>query len=300
MLNASRYVLPYLICVLIALNGCSVFDREEDIPAILRIDSFSLIDNPDVDEGALTHDITDAWVFIDGDLNGIYELPAEIPVLAEGMHDLLIGPGIKVSTISTLRDNYLFYQAYDERLDLEPGETITVMPSVAYRDEGDNYTYLVVEDFEDSFLEVEPNTNTDAEIRLTNQPSQVRSGYGSGIIQITDTTKAAWIRTSEDFVLPQLGKVVYLELDYYTQYDLVIGVHLNNAGVSDENVNYLTLKASESEEVEWKKAYVALTSVHGPALNMESAYIYFLPDLLSSTKTDGIILLDNIKILHQK
>lgn len=280
-------------------GSCTLLDKEEPLPAWVRIDSFKLLDNPNVDEGSLKHDITDAWVFIDDELLGIYELPAEVPVLDEGKHRLLIGPGIKVSTISTLRDNYLFYTAHESEINLVPGETTPVLPEVSYRDEDALYKYLIVEEFEDNFLELEPNTNTDALIKRTTDLALVYEGTGSGMIQILDTTKNAWIRTSEDFVLPTGGKVIYLELDYYSQYDLVIGVHINNSGIADQNINYLTLKA-QGNEVEWKKAYVALTSTINQAYNMESAYVYFLPDIQASTRNDGIVLLDNIKIMHQQ
>ncbi|MEQ9187090.1 MAG: hypothetical protein RLP15_05095 [Cryomorphaceae bacterium] len=288
------------LAAMFATSSCDLVDRDEPIPAWIRIDSMSLVDNPDVNEGELSHNITDAWVFIDDELIGIFELPTEVPILDEGNHELLIGPGIKVSTISTLRDNYLFYNAYSTKVKLIPGEKETITPIVSYRDESTNFTYKVVEEFEDVFIELSANTNSDADIQRTTDASLVKYGYGAGLIEITDTTSAAWIRTTEDFVLPQMGKIVYLELDYYTQYDLVVGVHINQNVLADQNVNYLILKASESEEPEWKKAYVALTSVLAQPTDMESAYIYFLPDILSSNRESGIVLLDNIKLLYQQ
>jgi hypothetical protein len=284
----------------VAISSCTLLDREEPLPAWLVIDSISVQDNPNITEGSVRSDITDAWVFIDDEMIGIYELPTEIPILDEGTHRLLIGPGIKVSTISTLRDNYLFYTAFSSEVTLVPGEKIRLEPSVMYRDEDDQYKYIVVEEFEDSFLELEANTNSDAGIRRTTDDAYVYEGNGSGVIQITDTNESVWIRTSEDFVLPQEGKFVYLEMDYYTEFDLVIGVHINNGPVSDQNVNYLTLKANESGNIEWKKAYIALTDALSEGRNMQSAYIYFLPDLVATSKTEGLVLLDNIKILYQK
>src|SRR5690606_30790445 len=81
--------------------------------------------------------------------------PAKIPALYEGNHKLLIGPGIKVSTVSTLRDNYLFMEAFETSLNFVPGETQAVSPIVRYRDETNDYNYIVVEDFEDSFIDME-------------------------------------------------------------------------------------------------------------------------------------------------
>ncbi len=300
LLQGIRYVMLAALLAMIVVSSCDLVDRDEPTPSWITIDSMTMVDNPNVDEGALSQDISDAWVFIDDELIGIFELPADIPILDEGKHKLLVGPGIKVSTVSTLRDNYLFYNAHQQDVTLTPGEKVNIIPSISYRDEGNNFKYLIVEEFEDAFIELNPNDNTDAEIKRTTEGDYVKYGYGAGLIEITDTTKAAWIRTTEDFVLPQLGKIVFLELDYYTQYDLVIGVHINQNVLADKNVNYLVLRASQSEEVEWKKAYVALTSVLSDQVDMQSVYMYFLPDIQSSTRDNGIVLLDNIKILYQQ
>jgi len=286
-------------CVSLIGSACSVFTSPEPEPSWIHIDRFELVDNPNVDEGSLSHDITDAWVFVDEEMIGIFELPADIPILQTGDHRLLIGPGIKVSTISTLRDNYVFYGAHEQVFHFAEGERTTLVPQVQYRDEGSTYKYMIVEDFEDVFSEMEAVEASEVQIERTTDPENVFEGTGSGLFSINDTVTSAGFRTSGLFDLPQNGKAVYMEFDYYTEYELTIGVHINNTGFQDETVDYLTLK-KYTDGARWKKAYVALTSIISAGANPESEYIYFLPQLSNEgAPEEGIVLIDNIKVLYE-
>ena len=72
-----------LYCVLMlafAALSCDSIDIFDERPAYLQIDSFVLADNPNADEGSLNHNIVDAWVFIDDEMIGVFELPATIPI----------------------------------------------------------------------------------------------------------------------------------------------------------------------------------------------------------------------------
>jgi len=285
------------------LFSCDVINPEEEEPSWLHIDSISLKKNPDngADEGSLSHDITDAWVFIDDEMIGIFELPATIPILAAGKHKLTVGPGIKVSTVSTLRDNYLFYEAFiDEEFELKKGEVIELNPVVRYRSEGQVYQYMVVEDFEDLFLHFEAANGSQRGIRQTNAPDSVFEGTGSGLIRISDQDTAVAIKTTENYVLPNLGKVVYMELNYYTDFYVTLGVYVNNNGVQDQVKDYLTLRPTTDTDKKWKKAYVALTSVISSATNPIDYYIYLNVNINDADRKNGVVMIDNVKLLYQK
>jgi len=298
-MNTKVNVLYAFLLSLFGLSSCSLFDKTEPTPAWIRIEKIELIDNPNVSEGSLSSDITDAWVYIDDNIIGVFELPADIPILEEGEHELLVGPGIKVSTVSTLRDNYLFYNAYGQQVNLVPGEILTIEPQVSYRDEGSNYLYYILEDFEDSFIEMSSVSGSDAEIFRTTDPANVFEGKGSGIVTITDTTTAVGFRTSENLQLSLNGKAVYLEIDYYTDFDLTIGLHIDNGPLSAQTIDYLTLRPSNDPNVTWRKAYIALTSVLSQATNFQYTYVYFLPQVSEQNAINGKVLIDNIKIMSQ-
>ena len=298
-MNIKVNVLCAFLISLIGFNSCSLFDKTEPTPAWIRIEKIDIVDNPNVNEGSLSSDITDAWVYIDDNIIGVFELPADIPILEEGEHQLLVGPGIKVSTVSTLRDNYLFYDAYESKVNLIPGEILNIEPEISYRDEGSSYLYYVVEDFEDSFIEMSAITGSDAEILRTTETDIVFEGNASGIVNITDSINAVGFRTSENIEFSLQGKAVYLEMDYYTEFDLIVGLHIDNGPLSAQTIDYLTLKASEDSEVKWRKAYIALTSVLSQATNFQFGYIYFLPQVSEADPKNGKVLIDNIKIMSQ-
>ena len=92
--------------LLIAVTNLKVIKQFQPI---LQIDSVSL-DTNYYEQGSNFKAITDAWVYVDDGLIGAFELPATIPVLAEGKHKLEIRPGIKLNGISSTRAPYPFYQ----------------------------------------------------------------------------------------------------------------------------------------------------------------------------------------------
>lgn len=303
MLRKIYNVLLFLLVSAGCLSSCDVINPEEEEPSWIRIDSFSITKNPENagKDGSLSHDIVDAWVFVDDEMIGIFELPATIPVLDEGKHKLTVGPGIKVSTVSTLRDNYLFYEAFiDNEFELKRGGIIELNPGVRYRSALDNYEYLVVEDFDDpnKVLQLEKVNESDTGISLTTDPGLVFEGIGSGVIHISAENSIVAIKTKENYILPNKGKIVYMELDYYTDFEVTIGVYVNNNIYQDEVVDYLTLRPA----TEWKKAYVALTSVISGAVNPQNYYFYFNVNFGDDEVAgkDGKVIIDNVKLLYQK
>src|SRR5687768_8161045 len=98
---ATLHYFFFVSCFILFISSCEVINPSEDIPSYIRIDSISVIDtttNNPVFKGSQR--VTDAWIFIDGILHGVYELPATFPVLEEGTHKLTIYGGIQVNGIA--------------------------------------------------------------------------------------------------------------------------------------------------------------------------------------------------------
>ena len=134
----------YLL-VLLPLLFLSSCKKDDNTPAWLIIDHFDLVTN-EVSEGANSHGITDAWVFMDGQALGVFPLPARIPILAEGSHDFVIYAGVKMNGISDTRTKYPFYERHDLTLNLAKNEEFTVNPTITYKS---NLQFKMIEDFED-------------------------------------------------------------------------------------------------------------------------------------------------------
>ena len=47
--------------------------------------------------GSITENITDVWVYIEDNLQGVYEIPVEFPVLEEGIKNIRVKAGIKAN-----------------------------------------------------------------------------------------------------------------------------------------------------------------------------------------------------------
>lgn len=279
-----------------ALQACDLINPDEDEPAFLKIDSIRLSESF-ISHGSVSHNITDAWVFVNDEMIGIFELPATIPVLAEGEQSLLIGPGIEVSGLSELRDNYLFYTAYSTPFNFIPGEIQEVEPVVRYREEGNNYIYDVVDDFENIFSGFAPSNQSDTTIIKSEAADEVFEGNASGVINITPDMDFVQIQTASAYELPLAGKVIYMELDYNTEVEFTIGVFINNNGFQDQIIDYITLRKTNGQ---WKKAYIALTALLSNSVNPENFIFYFRSGLPAGGGVSGKIMLDNVKLMIQR
>lgn len=301
-MSLNRFVLLFIVASSIA-TGCQLIDPIEDVPSYIQIDSFRMEDNLLADEGSLSHDIRDAWVFIDDEMIGIFELPAKIPILEDGTHKLTIGPGIFVSTNSLRRDNYPFYNAFiDENFNLIPGETQFVTPVSSYRTPENTYSYEIIDDFESIVVQIDSFGGSQVAIEQTEDPRYVFEGDGSGLMSIKSTDSLAFFRTPvRDF--PGGGNLTYLEIDYYTDFTLSIYGRAINTGLTDETFELINLKPTTDEDGEdvWKKAYINMTSMTSGASNPSGFYIFFSVGLSqSSQRKDGFVGIDNIKFMYQK
>ena len=73
----------FFILIGIIFNSCSKADYEATVPAYISVPSITLTTDY-ATQGSASSKITDAWVFVNDDLVGVYELPATFPVLKEG------------------------------------------------------------------------------------------------------------------------------------------------------------------------------------------------------------------------
>ena len=129
--------ITYFLIVLV-LSSCQKEDTA-GIPTYIKIDNIAL------DQGNTTSNITDAWIYINGQLQGVYELPAKFPVLEQGNTDIKVYAGIKNNGISTERATYPFYNPYTINTELSINSTREIKPEISIKENisgGDNLVYL--------------------------------------------------------------------------------------------------------------------------------------------------------------
>jgi hypothetical protein len=247
-----------------------------DIPSYITIESITLDENS-------THNITDAWVYIDDNLQGVYELPANFPVLAQGKHKLRVKAGIKDNGIAGTRIPYLFYSSYIvEEQEFNPETTMSITPIVSYLLSANFF----IEDFETGLsLDVDSITFSIDDI------NPIDGNYG--VITLTDSIFLTEVITDKLEDLPQAGAPVYLELDYKCNTPFLVGIYVNFPQSSVLQKDLLWINPKE----DWNKIYVNLTSIISEAVGAEFFKVFFGIQRDFSLDTNTIYF-DNLKIVY--
>lgn len=282
--NFKNYIL--LLFVGTVFCTCSKEKYEATIPTYVTINDITLTTNAST-EGAATESITDAWVFVNDDLVGIYELPATFPVLVEGNVEIKVFAGIKDNGVSTSRARYLMYDPHTENVNLIPGESISLTPTVTYNS-GVQFKWM--EDFENASLSFLYHPASDTTI--FKQTNSVRTGAFSGEVFL-DAGMNFFEATSIAYNdIPRSLSPVYLELDFKTNEDVLIGVYHDN-----DQYGVVTLNTAD----EWKKIYINLTDVISIRQSATAVKIFIGIQSTASSPfltPNPNIFIDNIKLLH--
>lgn len=286
----KKYTLLF-ITISVLISSC-----KEDITASwLKIDKIDLNTNATT-EGVNSHDIADAWVYMDNQPLGVFELPCEIPILDEGEHDFVIFAGIKSNGINATRIRYPFYKPTEFTLTLTKGETVSYTPSVSYKSD---LAYITREDFEDTGIILSPNTQYDTSkiqiISKTNYPDIVEYGDNCGKMTLTSLDTIVQVFTDLTTGIPQ-GQV-FMELDYMNTNTFAVGLITQTASTYTNNNPFIQINSQDDNDLKWKKIYLDLTEY----LNYLSNPVYFeyyIVSSLDSGKSEAVVYLDNIKIVH--
>jgi hypothetical protein len=292
MAHPFRKLLVPAAFIILLLPSCSLFDKDEPIPAYIRIDHFNLVANPagfgsnspeTGNEGSLSHKITDAWVYVDETFLGCFELPVTIPAIYEGVHHVRIKPGIKVNGIAATRAPYPFYKLWEQDVDFQKGTAVTLNPSTMYESSSH---FVNMDDFEGISI-IDTTSNSQVDINTTSDPAYVFEGSKSGF---------AYLKPGETFfecespykVLPKGSSPVFLEFNYKCDQQFTVGVVAQSPFRAEPILN---LNPTSS----WNKAYLYLT----PSVTPTSAINYKVLFFMGSAGSDSTaFLIDNIKIVY--
>jgi hypothetical protein len=288
-----RFISGFLF-VFIFLSGCNLYNPAEPVPSYIRINKIDLVTTSE--QGTNSSKITDAWVYVDEELIGCFELPATIPVLFEGTHQVVIKAGIKVNGISATRAPYPFYERFVESTNLQRGTVVTMAP-VVYYVSNLNWAAIWQENFEGAGISLSPSPfGTDTNMRkVTIMPGTtdpyVFEGMGSGVANVP-VLAPKFENVSDMFVLPRGDSPSFLELNYKCNYQVVVGLVANT---STGLTRYKVINLNTSPE--WNKIYIYLNPVI-TATGGATGYSVFLGMLNTSTVNDPFLAVDNIKLLH--
>jgi hypothetical protein len=279
-----------LFCCAVLFSACV---RNNPKPIWLKIDHWTLQSNgSDANLGMLTHNLSEAWVYVDNKVIGVFELPCKIPVLASGNKKIQIYPAIRNNGIAATKKIYPFCKPMEFNLDLVEGQTYEIDAVTEY------YEGLQCwkEDFTANTFAIETIEPSNTVLMLGNDPDiSISPNNQYGRIHFT-TSDSLWLaHTIDNLDLPS-SQEVYLEIDYRNTNNLLTGVlALTNSG-AEENP-YILLNAQDPSTVRWKKIYIDLQEIISYSTSANAFQIYF-NTLIDSGKTESDIYLDNIKVVY--
>ena len=272
-----KHSFPYFIILIFILISCN---KEEEIPSYIGINDFNLTSNSSFGEN--TENITDVWIYIDENLQGVYEIPVTFPVLNKGLQNIRIKAGVKANGIASTRIQYPFYTSYLDTVELVENETINILPSFSYNSSFD----AIVEDFESSGTIIDSTINSEIDFTIQQNNS---NHYGYALIEEPNINFEI---STQELILPQQGAPVYLEIDYKSSTEFLVGMYINySQDVVRRDLLWVTPKQ------EWNKIYINLTQTVSESIGAESFKV-FLNMRRNEPSLSEEINFDNLKILY--
>lgn len=282
--------------------SCNNFKGSQEIPAYIYVDTFLLTTNYPL-EGAASHKITDVWLYIDGNLQGCYEMPATIPVLERGRHQVALYPGIKLNGNSSTRTINPFYQPYIiENVELEEKKVDTLYPSTTYYPiDNSDINFRFIEDFELQVM-LEETNDSDTTITQTDRDAPgiwndaFNNSHYSGYVWLgttaTDTLDNFCIASQAYYDLPDQGNSIFLEIDYKTTDLFEVGLFAKIGTV--ESIPLVYVNPSPDR---WNKIYINL----GPNITdtQEAEYFKFYIAGKVDAGKEAEYYFDNIKLVYR-
>ena len=278
------------------LNSCI---KNNPDPSWIEITPWTLVanSNSQYPTGELTHSFTDAWVYVNDELIGVFQVSdtLKIPVLKSGAVNIKIYPAIRNNGVSATKKIYPFVERYEINTTLVQNQTLQINPVTRYS----SMVRFAIEDFEDPAIKIVNDLNSATQMAQGNDPAILQWGnfYGYVNLNETDTTWIAYtnFESVNEANLPR-GKEVYLEIDYYNTNNVVTGLLWISPSSIKNNTNY-QLNDQDPSKVKWKKIYIDLKEL----ISNSPTGTYFeqsFQAMLDDGDTEGLIVIDNIKVVH--
>lgn len=277
--------------LLLVLVSCKKFTEDSGVPSFVRIEKIGL--NAGVGEGTDSSYIADAWVYVDDDYIGTFELPATFPILKTGARNITVRPGIILNGISATRTINPFFNDINVSVNLVADSVINLgslktsyIPEAVFP-----WNAVGQEDFEQGGITIDTLTSSSAWIEKSKL--DVYEGDFSGYCHLNQSNDYLMATSISDFTMPTSSNVVILELNCRnTASILEVGLFLNLSGGTVLQKQHLYINPGDK----WKKIYVNFTELISQYNSANSFKVYF-SSTLSSDVSEADIFIDNIKLV---
>ncbi len=283
-----KLFLLYIFLFVLA-TSCELINPKEKIPAYITIDKIDLVSSNGV-YGSNSIKITDAWINIDGNLLGIFELPKTFPVLELGKHKIMVRAGIKPNGIAAKRKCYPFYASCTIDTELMSNTVLKLYPKVSLRPE----TKMGLnENFEENGLYFDTVLNSQVSFIKISDTTAFEGK--SGAIILPPDSSIFRCKSASSFVIPYNNQPIYLELNYKNNFPFFVGIFVNTPTSSKLYPAFVYINPS----TEWNKVYIELTDMVYANFNYSTFNIYIGVEKPEAQKSmNAEIYLDNIKLFN--
>lgn len=285
-----------LVIAVTTFVSCEKLNPAETIPAYIKINEIKLNVPADGSQGSPQSNFNCAWVYVDEELIGVFELPITFPVLKEGNKKIRIKAGIKQNGISATRVPYPVVLNYESTVQLTPKETVEVFPEVSY------YPAVVfhwVENFESPDYTLEKTSSGQVQPGLNETLAEAFEGSKCAKILLPTNGLRMEIASKQSFNLPKNSSPVFLELNFKTNAPITLGVFANIPNnVTQVSSVVLNSTFDDSGNLSWKKIYIEMTPEVSSNKNATDFKLFFgAVKTADNSSSEIVFYLDNIKLV---
>ncbi len=273
----------------LAFTSCNKFEGSQTVPSYIHIEAINVDTLTDYSVyGAHTHKITDAWVYVDDNPIGCFELPATFPVLKKGPHKVSIRGGIKVDGRSPARDIYPFYmpRIYQD-LNLVEDSIVNLSPSLNYYPIGEGANVAWMEDFESTNSLKPVDSSSVNMVRFSGDLAwNSANSFFSGKVELPPDTMDFTVVTDNEFDFYKGTNGVYclLEMDYNCNDTFFVGVQYVK-GYRLESMPLVKVTPTDKEHdrpQRWNKIYINIGHIMNDNVNSDYFKVYFTSNLTTA------------------
>ncbi len=283
-----KFVIPVsLFGLILYICGCT---PKQDLPAFVHINKPIFTDTSENQNIApIAQDIKDAYLYIDNQLVGVYEIPATVPVLKEGRHKVQVFGGVIENGVASTRINYPFFNFYTDSITLITEGTTQLTPKIGYNASA---IFALNEGFEGAGVNIENSENSTVGYQQVYKSTDSKVLDGNSCIKAVMLTDSDVVEIvpSQKFLFSTV-KDMYLEFNYLSDADIFYGIDIYQSG-NPLRLNMGGVRATAT----WKKAYIFLSDAANA--NRQRTLRPFLR-INNPSNTSSTIYLDNIKLIYR-
>lgn len=262
-------------------SGCAT--DASTIPSFVKIDTI-IVDSTSYDStGSISSKISFAWVYINDNLQGVYQLPCKFPVIGEGVKNFKIFGGVYEFGNGNSATRYIFYDEWETSDTLVVQDTLLLQPHVRY-----NVGLKIpsIQDFDINGSDfVKTSSQGDYQGAYNIGSYEGNSGYmhlGTG------ETSPCVIESGTAINVPKNLPGYFFEINYKCNSPFYFDIKTSQGSRSVIGFN---------TKDTWNKAYINITYAIDVTPGTDVKLVFTMPR--DTTMADQEVLIDNLKLIFK-